>query len=97
MFPIKIKYLNYKILHELEDKDLIMLCQSNQDTKNLCNDQQFWFSRIRKKFPIIPTDVILKYKGDQSWSDYYIYDLREISLSNLPPNRLLINQVERNR
>ena len=34
------------------------------------------------KFPMVSQDVLRKYKGDRSWSEYYIKDLRKINPSN---------------
>ena len=73
-----IKDLDYKILNELDDKDLVNFCLTNKRADEYCNDQNYWFNRIIYKFPYIPLDVLKKYKKERTWSNYYIYDLRKI-------------------
>ncbi len=77
-----IKNLDIEILNQLEDKDLVKICQTNQEINNICNDQQFWWKRILFKFPYISLKVLNENIGDRTWSDYYIYDLRKINPSN---------------
>jgi len=36
------KDVDRKILNELEDKDLVNVCQTNKQANLLCNDQVFW-------------------------------------------------------
>lgn len=72
------KDTDIEILNRLDDKSLIKFCNSNKETLNFCNtDQQFWLNRIISKYKI-PIDVLNKYKGDRTWSEYYIQDLRKI-------------------
>jgi len=74
-----IKDLDYKILNELDDKDLVNFCLTNKRADEYCNDQNYWFNRIIYKFPYIPLDILKKYKKERPWSNYYIYDLRNFS------------------
>lgn len=76
------KNLDYKILNELDDKDLVNVCQTNHHANELCNNETFWLNRIRIKFPYLSLGILNKYKGNKSWSQYYIKDLREINSSN---------------
>ncbi len=70
------KYLDYKILNDLNDKDLINYCSVNSQAKKICNDQDFWLNRIMVKFPYLPPDLMLEHKDeDRTWSEYYI-DIR---------------------
>src|SRR6266496_3789674 len=48
----------------------------------ICNDQDFWFQRILIKFPYLSSEIIKKYKGNKTWSQYYIDDLRKINNEN---------------
>lgn len=73
-----IKDLDYKILNELDDKDLVNFCLTNKRADEYCNDQNYWFNRIIYRFPYIPFDILKKYKKERTWSNYYIYDLRKI-------------------
>ena len=81
-FPTGNKDVDRMILNRLEDKDLVSVCQTNTKANQICNDQTFWMKRIFMKFPWVGQDVLRKYKGDRSWSEYYIKDLRKINLSN---------------
>ena len=74
--------LDFKILNELDDKDLVNVCQTNHHANELCNNETFWLNRIRIKFPYLSLDILNKYKGNKSWSQYYIKDLRRINPSN---------------
>ena len=83
-----IRDLDYKILNELEDRDLVSICLSNKEASKLCNDQTFWLNRILTKFPNVPSEVFLKNKKGR-WSDYYIKDLRELNTLKLEPTYIL--------
>lgn len=87
------KNVDLLILNQLEDKDLISVCQANTIAHTLCQDEGFWLNRIIVKFGI-SLDILKQYKGDRSWSEYYIKDLRKINKYNASkilteePNRL---------
>ena len=85
----------YKILNNLEDKDLVMACQTNQKYNEICNDQTFWLNRIVTKYPMIPTEILREFKGNRTWSDYYIYDLRKINPRQA--NRTLVRAAKEGR
>ncbi len=76
------KDVDRKILNNLEDKDLVNVCQTNKKAYTLCNDQVFWMNRVFNRFGYVGGDVLRKYKKDQRWSEYYIQDLRKINNSN---------------
>ena len=76
------KDVDRKILNKLEDNDLVKVCQVNKQANTLCNDQVFWMNRVFNRFGYVPGDILRKYKGDRSWSEYYIQDLRKINPSN---------------
>ena len=86
--------VDFKILNELEDKDLVSYCKLNKAAETLCNDQGFWLNRIRLKFPYLGLNVLNKHKQG-SWSEYYI-DLRKINLSN-NVNQTLIDGAKNGR
>jgi len=66
------KNVDFIILNNLNDNDLINFCQTSSQANKTCNDQDFWFSRIIKKYgQYLSMDMINKYKKDK-WSDYYI-------------------------
>ena len=76
-----IRDLDLKILNELDDVDLVNICQTNKQADEYCKDQGFWLNRILSKFPGVDMDILTKYKdsiGNISWSDYYIHDLRGV-------------------
>jgi len=72
------KDVDRKILNKLEDKDLVNVCQANKQANSLCNDQVFWMNRVFNKFNYVGGDLLRKFKGTRSWSEYYIQDLRKI-------------------
>ncbi len=78
------KDVDRKILNNLEDKDLVNLCQTNKKANSLCNDQVFWMNRVFQKFGDVGGDILRKYKKDLScsWSEYYIQYLRKINSTN---------------
>ncbi len=75
------KNVDIIILNKLDDKDLVEACQVNKRADVICNDQTFWMDRIVTKFPEVPNDILRKYKGGRTWSEYYINDLRKINKS----------------
>lgn len=79
------KYLDYKILNDLNDKDLINYCSVNSQAKKICNDQDFWYNRIITKFPYLPLNIIDKYVNiyEGIWSEYYIDIRRALTNPNL--------------
>ena len=77
------KDVDRKILNELEDEDLVNVCQTNKKAQSLCNDQVFWMNRVFLRFGHVGGDVLRANKGtDRTWSEYYIKDLRKINPTN---------------
>ncbi len=75
------KDVDRKILNNLEDKDLVNVCQTNKKANSLCNDQVFWMNRVFQKFGYVGGNVLRQNKKDRSWSEYYIQDLRKIQFN----------------
>lgn len=90
-----IKDLDYKILNDLEDRDLVNICQTSKKADQICTDQMFWLNRIMVKYPYIPLDILNKYKHGRDWSGYYIKDLRKANMEN--PDELLLRAVREGR
>ncbi len=77
------KDVDRKILNNLEDEDLINICQVNKKAQSICNDQVFWMNRVFLRFGYVGGDVLRANKGtDRTWSEYYIKDLRKINSTN---------------
>ncbi len=76
------KDVDRKILNNLEDKDLINICQTNKKAQSLYNDQVFWMNRVFLRFGYVGGDILRKHKKNRTWSEYYIKDLREINSTN---------------
>ncbi len=76
------KDIDRKILNQLDDEDLVNMCQVNKKTHSLCNDQVFWMNRVFNRFGYVGGDILRKYKKNRSWSEYYIKDLRKINSTN---------------
>ena len=81
------KHIKSTILNKLDDKDLYQVILSGYFRP----DETFWMNRILNKFSIQPTtqltqpisiEQLRKYKGDQTWSEYYREDLRVIHEKN---------------
>ena len=88
------KDVDRKILNELEDKDLVNVCQTNKKAQSLCNDQVFWMNRVFLRFGYVGGDVLRANKGtDRSWSEYYIKDLRKINSTNAT-NKLMFGSYK---
>jgi mannose-6-phosphate isomerase-like protein (cupin superfamily) len=64
--------VDFLILGELSDDDLINICRVNKDAGKLCKNQRFWYNRIKIKFPYLTDDILNTYKKDRTWADYYI-------------------------
>ena len=77
------KDVDRKILNNLEDEDLVNVCQTNKKAQSLCNDQVFWMNRVFLRFGYVGGDILRKHKKNRSWSEYYIQDLRKINSSNV--------------
>ena len=69
-------------LSSLDDKELLKACKNDKHFNNICDHQTFWKTRIRKNFPYLDLAILEKYKGNRTWSDYYINDLRKINETN---------------
>ena len=81
------KDTNILILNQLDDRELVILCESNKFYQKICNNQMFWLNRILTKLNNqVPIEELRKYKGtkkdsdtkklrDRTWSEYYIEDL----------------------
>ncbi len=77
------KDIDRKLLNELEDEDLVNVCQVNKKAQLLCNDQVFWMNRVFLRFGYVGGDILRANKGtDRTWSEYYIKDLRKINPTN---------------
>ena len=76
------KNLDFKILNQLDDKDLVKFCQTNRQANELCNDQTFWLNRILNRFPYLDLNILKQYKQERSWSQYYIKELRQVTPIN---------------
>ncbi|GAF86334.1 unnamed protein product [marine sediment metagenome] len=92
------KDVDFLILDKLEDSDLIKMCNINKEAMQLCNNNQhFWLNRIMSKFPYLGLKILTKYKGDRSWSQYYIKDLRKLNNANSNNIEQLFNASEKGR
>ena len=89
-----IKDLDYKILNNLEDRDLVNVCQTSKKADEICNDQMFWLNRIMVKFPYLDSEILNRYKYGRSWSEYYINDLRKVNM--VDPDILLYRSAREN-
>ena len=80
------------ILLELDDQDLINVCQVNKYVRKICNRDSLWISKLYKRFSVknIITSVdiegvkqLLKYKPvNMNYKDFYINIVNNINLCN---------------
>jgi len=73
----QIKDVDYDILNRLDDESLIAYCQVDKAANSLCNDDRYWLSRIRSRFPTLPQAEMYR-RGNKTWAKYYIEDLRPL-------------------
>lgn len=61
------------ILLNLDDEDMVSMCQVDRDFRNICNNNQdFWLIRTLQQFPYLTAEIVRRYKGNMSNSEYYI-------------------------
>ena len=93
--------VDMEIMQQLDDRDLINLCLIDQNSRNICNTEMFWMNRVLRKisdsvlrkFPDLDLEIAKLYKGDRTWKDYYIKDLRRVTGDDM----MLIQNSERGR
>ena len=66
-----LKELDILVLENLDDKDLVSYCKTNKAANRVCQDQSFWYNRLRLKFPQIDLEIMAEVKSG-NWSDIYI-------------------------
>lgn len=67
----------FRLALELNIPDILKLCSTNKRiNSSVCKNQNFWLKKIMIMFPEVPLDVLKKSKGDRTWSQYYIEDLK---------------------
>jgi len=72
----------FYILSKLDDAELVNVFQTNKQAYKYSKDQKFWLNRILTKFPYLSLTILDFFKGERSWSDYYIHDLKLINPTN---------------
>lgn len=104
-----IRDVDLKILQELTDKELSVVCSVNKKVADLCNDESFWMNRLYIKLSVIERErlgnlirnKILPYK--QLYRDVFMdaikgmkdaIDLNHVSLFNICFKRLGNNNEE---
>lgn len=90
------KDVDIEILNRLSDKDLISFCSTDRYAGALCKDQGFWQRRVFSSFgKYLDSKVIKKYKGNKSWSEYYIEIIKILETPHLEYE--LAKAMERDR
>lgn len=71
------KDTDYKLLMDIDDRELGMVCQVNKKVNEICNDDAFWFARIIEKLYLQDfVDNVSKLKDFLEFDNYkelYIY------------------------
>ena len=63
---------NLKLMHMLQIKDLLNLCQTNKAFTHLCNDEGFWRQRYQRDYG---SEAASFKNPDRKWKDYYLLTL----------------------
>jgi hypothetical protein len=63
---IGIKDIDFKIMSELSDRELLSYCLTSKMNNKLCKDETFWMNRTIEKFKIYEKDK------NYNWRDFYI-------------------------
>ncbi|GAG48290.1 unnamed protein product, partial [marine sediment metagenome] len=83
--------VDMQILEKLPDKDLGQVCQTSKYVQSLCQNETFWHQRFIANFSKYYSnniDLILKYKGNTSWRNYYIMIVDLAGKTSLNTNRM---------
>jgi len=62
------KDISFKVLNELDDKDLLNFCLSNRENKELCDNETFWMNRTYNKY----RDYVEFKSPARKWKNYYL-------------------------
>ena len=65
----------YKIVLELDDRSLFNLSMVNKKLYIILNNDLLWLNKTIKNYSYLGStrDIGMKYKGERSWKEYYIY------------------------
>ena len=62
--------VDLKILQQLDDKELPLVCSVNKYVAELCNDENFWLTRLINK-QVYPLEEIRDFKGNFTYKEIY--------------------------
>jgi hypothetical protein len=68
------------IMDKMDDLTLVNYCQTDKATRSLCNQESFWQRRLLNRSGL-SLNILMKYKLDKSWNEYYIEMKRYIDMS----------------
>ena len=66
----KIRDVDLKILQQLNDKELPLVCSVNKYVAELCNDENFWLTRLLNK-EVYTLEEIRDFKGNFTYKEIY--------------------------
>lgn len=72
MFLTGVKDVDFKILDQLNDRDLLNACQTNKKAQSICSDEDFWQRRYMR---VYGRDFASFKNPDRLWKDYYLLTL----------------------
>ena len=98
-----IKDTDFIILSNLNDRDVVNMCQVNRYSRELCNNENFWMNRTIKRFARFSKSI----KQDRvnlnlKWKEFYIklvnitkyfYNFYNSDFYNIVPNRTNIIEI----
>ena len=67
-----VRDLDLKILQNLDDRELPIVCTTNKYVRDLCNDENFWLNRLVARMGYSLSEI-KKLKGSFKYKDIYRY------------------------
>lgn len=65
-----VKDIDRYFLENVDDRTLLSLCQTNKALNTICNDEQFWKKKAKKRF--LYEFIELNKKKDMTWKNFYL-------------------------
>lgn len=66
-----VRDLDLKILQNLDDGELPIVCATNKYVRDLCNDENFWFNRLVTRIYVYKLSEIKRLRGDLTYKEIY--------------------------
>lgn len=80
------KNVDTKIINQLDDKELQIVCQMNKYVNSICKDDNFWMNRFVNRFGEYlgnSQEIKETYLGNMTWEEYYKFIVQNLNKGNL--------------